>query len=241
MRSAHRCIATAFAVLLLSGCTTPATQPTNTQTPPATSPASTTSSTAAPPTLSPTHSPAASTTSPTQDGDTSTATTPPASTTTTPPGTAKTPTPVAKVQRSSQTANPTVSASPTGIEEKVTYPDGVALHIDNIEFGKETQEGPGHFPGRAYAILSLAVVNGSKQPIDLNTTVVTVLNAEDQPVAPVYVEEAKVVDFSGKAQPGKTAEARYAFAVTQDSRSQVTVIVDFDGVHTSAVFHGELT
>lgn len=160
---------------------------------------------------------------------------------TTPATTAENPTPVPKVQRASQESTPTVSASPRDINEKVAYGDGVALHIKDITFGEETKEGPGHFPGRAYAILSLEMVNGGKQPINLNTTVITVLDATDQQVAPVYVEEAQVADFSGTIQPGKTTTARYAFAVAKQSRSQVTVVVDFDGVHTSAVFRGELS
>ena len=88
---------------------------------------------------------------------------------------------------------------------------------------------------------SQEILNGGKEPIDLDTTVVTVLDAEDQQIAPVYVEEADVADFAGKVKPGKTAKARYAFAVPKASRSQVTVVVDFDGVHTSAVFRGGLS
>lgn len=149
--------------------------------------------------------------------------------------------PVPKVQRSDSASQPTISASPVRIKEEVAYDDGVVLQIEDIQFGEETKEGPGRFPGRAYAILSLEIVNGGKQPIELNTTVVTVLDAEDQEIAPVYVEDAEVADFSGQVQPGKTSQARYAFAVALESRSQVTVVVDFDGVHTSAVFRGELS
>lgn len=162
------------------------------------------------------------------------------STTTKPPVPASELTPVAKVQRTDQASEPTVSAPPVDLEEKVVYGDGVALTINDITFGEETKEGPGQFPGRAYAILSLEMVNGGRDPIDLNTTVVTVLDAEGQQIAPVYVEDAKVADFSGRVQPGKTTKARYAFAVAQEARSQVTVVVDFDGVHTSAVLQGEL-
>ncbi len=54
-------------------------------------------------------------------------------------------------------------------------------------------------------------------------------------------EEAKVQDFAGTLKPGTTAKARYAFAVPTSSRSKVTVVVDFDGVHTSAVFRGKLS
>ncbi|HMS36637.1 MAG TPA: DUF4352 domain-containing protein [Arachnia sp.] len=145
------------------------------------------------------------------------------------------------MQRSGAATKPTVSAAPAEIKEDVEYGDGVSLRIADIEFGEETKEGPGRFPGRAYAILSLEIANGGKDPIDLDTTVVTVLDAEDQQVAPVYVEEADVSDFAGKVKPGKTAKARYAFAVPKASRSQVTVVVDFDGVHTSAVFRGGLS
>jgi formyltetrahydrofolate synthetase len=88
--------------------------------------------------------------------------------------------------------------------------------------------------------LSLEIANGGKKTIDLDTTVVTVLDAEDQQIAPVYVEEADVSDFAGKVKAGKTSKARYAFAVPKESRSQVTVVVDFDGIHTSAVFRGGL-
>ncbi len=150
-------------------------------------------------------------------------------------------TPLPKVQRSGDASNPTVSAEPAEIKEELAYGDGVALRIADVEFGEETKEGPGRFPGRGYAILSLEILNGGKEPIDLDTTVVTVLDAEDQQIAPVYVEEADVADFAGKVKPGKTAKARYAFAVPKASRSQVTVVVDFDGVHTSAVFRGGLS
>lgn len=148
--------------------------------------------------------------------------------------------PVPKVQRSGE-AKATITAKPVDTDGKVTYSDGVRLVISAVKFGKETKEGPGRFPGRAFAILSLEVDNGSKKALSLDTVVVTVLDRAGKPVNPVYVEEAKVSDFNGELKAGATAKARYAFAVPVKSRSKVTVVVDFDGVHTSAVFRGGLS
>lgn len=147
--------------------------------------------------------------------------------------------PVPKVQRPGE-ATPSITAKPGDTDGKVSYSDGVQLRIDDITFGKEKGEGPGMFPGRAYAILDLQIKNGSDKTLSLDTTVVTVLDKNGKAVSPVYVNEAKVADFAGDLTPGSTAKARYAFAVPKNSRSKVTVVVDFDGVHSSAVFRGGL-
>lgn len=232
MRIVHRSVAAAVAVLLMSGCTG--------QTPesPA-SPLQPTDMATVTPSGSPEPSPSTSPSSPTpKPSESGVATGKPTKKPTAKPND---PSPLPKVQRSGSASKPTVSATPAEIKGKVTYGDGVVLRIADIEFGEETKEGPGRFPGRAYAILSLKITNGGEKAIDLDTTVVTVLDAEDQQIAPVYVEEAEVSDFSGKVTPGKKAKARYAFAVPEASRSQVTVVVDFDGIHTSAVFRGGLS
>lgn len=120
------------------------------------------------------------------------------------------------------------------------YPDGIALQVLDIDFAKETKTGPGSFPGRPYAVLTLEVENKSERDLPMDTVVITVLDRGGNQVAPVYVQEAKVQDFAGTLRAGKTARARYAFAVPVSSRSNVTVVVDFDGAHTSAVFRGRL-
>jgi len=149
--------------------------------------------------------------------------------------------PVPKVNRSDSTAAPTATAKPANTDGTVKYGDGVTLRIRSVHFAKETDKGPGAFPGRQYAVLELSITNGSKKPMTLDTVVVTVLDKKGNPVSPVYAEKAKVQDFAGTLKLGATAAARYAFAVPTSSRSKVTVVVDFDGVHTSAVFRGGLS
>jgi hypothetical protein len=175
---------------------------------------------------------------------TASATARPTATTTEPTGTPA-PTssdqPVPKVGRSGAPASPTVSAKPAKVDGTVRYSDGLSLKVVSVDFAKETKKGPGSFPGREYAVLTLQVSNKTDRNLSMDTVVVTVLDKADQPVAPVYTDEAEVSDFAGTLKAGKTASARYAFAVPKSSRSKVTVVVDFDGAHTSAVFRGELT
>jgi hypothetical protein len=153
---------------------------------------------------------------------------------------ASSPQPLPKVSRSGEPETPTTSAQPASVDGTVKYPDGVALRIVNIDFSKERLKGPGSFPGRPFAILKLEIKNRSNQSLSMQTVVVTVLDKENQAVPPVYSQEAKVRDFSGTLKSGETTRARYAFAISKSSLSKVTVVVDFDGAHTSAVFRGKL-
>lgn len=146
-----------------------------------------------------------------------------------------------KAIRIGVSSRPSISAKPATVNQPVRYGDGVSLRVRSVSFAKETSKGPGSFPGRPYALLTLVMTNKSNTALSISDVVVTVLGHNFVPVPPVYAQEAKVQDFSGTLKPGQTASARYAFAVPPASRSMVTVVVDFDGAHTSAVFRGKLS
>lgn len=148
--------------------------------------------------------------------------------------------PVPKVGRTGVTKTPTQEADPATTSDPVAYPDGVKVRITDVSFGEETAKGPGSFPGRGFARLTLELSNGSPDAIDLGTCVLTVLDKNGDAVPPVYADEADVQDFSGTLRTGETATAVYAFAIPDDSHSQITLVVDFDAEHTSAVFRGGL-
>jgi hypothetical protein len=148
--------------------------------------------------------------------------------------------PVAKIERAGHSDAPTVKADPADTSDAVSYDDGVSVRIDDVSFGKETSQGPGSFPGREYARLTITIDNGSSDSIDLGTSVLTVLDASGATAVRVYAAEAEVTDFAGTVAAGKSATATYAFALPVDARDEVTVVVDFDGDHTSAVFRGGL-
>ncbi len=108
-----------------------------------------------------------------------------------------------KVERSGGPASPTVSAKPAKVDGTVRYSDGLSLKVTSIDFATETGKGPGSFPGRAYAVLTLQAVNNSDRNLSMETVVVTVLDKQDKAVSPVYTEEADVSDFSGTLKSGR--------------------------------------
>jgi hypothetical protein len=149
--------------------------------------------------------------------------------------------PIAKVVRDGKASKPTQTAEPASTSGAVSYKDSVKVEIADVSFDEETAKGPGNFPGREYARLTVTITNGSDDAIDLGTAVLTLLDADGAPLTKVYAADAETVDFAGSLKPGKTAKAYYAFAVPADARSEITLVVDFDAVHTSAVFRGGLS
>jgi hypothetical protein len=180
-------------------------------------------------------SPAASSSSSTKPGPTESETT---------PATVAPPLPqpvgsVTKVKRSSGPSKPSVSAPAAPFSSAVKYPDGVTLTIVKAERGTETGHGAGVMAGRQYVRFQLKLTNGSARPINLNEVVVTTYyGTSRQNAAPVYTESAHTYDFSGTVAKGGSATAYYAFAVPTKNLNKVTMVVDFDGLHTSATYTG---
>lgn len=148
--------------------------------------------------------------------------------------------PVAKIERAGHSGAPSVKADPADISDAVSYDDGVSVTIDDVSFAAETSQGPGSFPDREYARLTITVDNDSSEAIDLGTSVLTLLDASGTAAVRVYAAEAEATDFAGVLAAGRSATAAYAFAIPADARDEVTLVVDFDGDHTSAVFRGGL-
>lgn len=140
------------------------------------------------------------------------------------------------VKRDGKVSHPTVSARPATMKGVVRYGDGVELDITGIKQGRVAGEGPGVVQGPT-TTFSLKLTNGGRRSLKLNTVVVTAVYGEPGRVAnPIYVGNTQ--DFAGTVKPGKTAKAVYTFMIPVTRRSQVTIHVDFDAVHTAAVFSG---
>jgi hypothetical protein len=146
---------------------------------------------------------------------------------------------VAKVKRVGQPNTPSVSAPGAKFNAPVTYPDGVTLVITKAEKGIETGHGPGVMAGREYVRFTVKLTNGSAKAVNLNQVVVTTTyGISSQLAAPVYTESAGTHDFAGTIKAGASTTALYAFAVPVKQLGRVTMVVDFDGLHTSATYSG---
>ncbi|SDP38127.1 hypothetical protein SAMN04489867_2252 [Pedococcus dokdonensis] len=146
---------------------------------------------------------------------------------------------VAKVKRDGQPNTPSVSAPGAKFTAPVTYPDGVKVTLTKAEKGIEKGHGAGVMNGREYVRFTVKLTNGSTKAVNLNQVVVTTTyGASAQLAAPVYTDSAGTYDFSGTVKPGASATALYAFAVPVKQLNRVTMVVDFDGLHTSATYSG---
>jgi hypothetical protein len=146
---------------------------------------------------------------------------------------------VPKVKRVGQPNTPSVSAPVAKFNAPVTYPDGVTLVITKAEKGVETGHGPGVMAGRQYVRFTVKLTNGSAKAVNLDQVVVTTTyGPTKQLAAPVYTQSAGTYDFTGTVKPGASATALYAFAVPTKQLNSVAMVVDFDGLHTSATYSG---
>jgi hypothetical protein len=143
----------------------------------------------------------------------------------------------APVQRNGRKPSPRYTAPPAAFSAKAAYSDGVSLQITKVEQGTVEEQGPGSFTGDPKTLFTVALTNGSKQAIKLDQVVVTARYGNPARVArPTYGSGAK--DFSGTVEPGRTATATYSFSVPTNQLKNVTMAVDFDGLHAAATFRG---
>lgn len=148
---------------------------------------------------------------------------------------------VAKVARPGQPSTPSVTAPPAPFSDPVTYSDGVKLVIVQATKQVETGHGPGVSDGRPFVKFDIELRNGSQKPINLNAVVITTFYGKSKQAAPpVYTPGADTNDFSGTVAPGAKATANFGFAVPIADLGNVTMVVDFDGVHTSATYTGKV-
>lgn len=143
----------------------------------------------------------------------------------------------APVLRGGRKPSPRYTAPPAAFSGKAAYSDGVSLAITKVEQGTVQEQGPGAFTGDPKTMITVALTNGSKAAIKLDQVVVSARYGSPARVArPTYGSGAK--DFSGTVAPGKTATATYSFSVPTTQLKNVTMAVDFDGLHAAATFRG---
>jgi hypothetical protein len=146
---------------------------------------------------------------------------------------------ITKVRRPGYSGRPTVPVATVGFTAPATYPDGVRLVVSRATKGIEQGHGPGVHDGREYVRFEIRLTNGTSTRLELNQVVVTTFYGQSRQLAPpVYTEGTGARDFAGTVAAGGSADAVYAFAVPSTELRDVTMVVDFDGTHASAVYRG---
>lgn len=149
---------------------------------------------------------------------------------------------MSKVLRDGKTPTPTVVAPASKFSEPVTYSDGVTLSVRKAVKDVEEGHGAGTFAGRELVVLDLEFRNGTKAAMKLDQVILTAFYGKERQLAPtVYAPNVDFSDFGGTLAAGKSAQARYAFAIPSAQLGAVTLVIDFDGAHASTVFTGKVS
>jgi hypothetical protein len=148
--------------------------------------------------------------------------------------------PFTPVMRNGVVPRPSIRAARVPFTKPARYPDHVTLRILSIDQDVTSGHGPGEIPGRPLTTMRIRFANGSTKPVNLNEVVVTVVYGADRRLAaPVYQDDA--ADFHSTIAPGGSTLATYAFSVPTSDLGNVTMTVDFDGLHAAATFVGAVT
>jgi hypothetical protein len=140
------------------------------------------------------------------------------------------------VMRNGKRPVPRLRATARPFDRTVAYSDGVRLRVTGVHQGRVTGTGPGVVRGPVTSF-DLELSNGSDSSIDLNQVVPTAVYGSPARVSsPVYLSDEQ--DFRGVVKPGHNAKAVYRFSIPKASLGEVTFLVDFDGTHAAATFHG---
>lgn len=113
--------------------------------------------------------------------------------------------------------------------------DDVSVTLTKVAAITAKAVGPGEVSGPALA-LTVAVDNGTSQPVDLGSVVVNVTASDDTPAAQMTGKPAR--SFAGAVEAGKTTSAVYVFALGRKKRSPVTVEVSISPTDPVVVFRG---
>ena len=128
-------------------------------------------------------------------------------------------------------------AVPARFSAPVTYQDGLAVAVTKTTHDIVTATGAGAMTGSPTSTFAVTFTNGTKAPIDLAAVVVEAhYGPGRQLAAPVYADN--VQDFTGLLAAHGSSTAAYTFSIPPTALKDVTLSVDFDGVHVPAVFTG---
>lgn len=128
-------------------------------------------------------------------------------------------------------------AVPARFSSPVTYQDGLAVAVTKTTHDIVTATGAGAMTGSPTSTFAVTFTNGAQAPVDLAAVVVEAhYGPGRQLAAPVYADN--VQDFTGLLAAHGSSTAAYTFSIPSTALKDVTLSVDFDGVHVPAVFTG---
>ncbi|MFC8271234.1 DUF4190 domain-containing protein [Streptomyces sp. NPDC057271] len=121
-------------------------------------------------------------------------------------------------------AEPT-EAAPAALKfgQTFAYEDGIKVTVSKPRTYKPDQFAAGHTKGNSAFQVTVTIVNGSKETLDVSGALVDASDAEGSRAEPVFDGSNATEMFRGNVLPGKQAKADFAFSVAPNADGELQV------------------
>jgi hypothetical protein len=123
------------------------------------------------------------------------------------------------------------------LDDVVTFDTGVQVSVTEFTGITVEAETPGELAGPA-VVATVRFENDSGEPLDLDGAVVTLLDAAGNVAVPTTSSPA--APASGTLDDGAAVEGIYVFRIPEDTRDEITLMVDYAAGAPVVVFHGSV-
>ena len=129
-------------------------------------------------------------------------------------------------------------AEPVAIDGGSAATGGVDIRVTSTEAVDGEARGIGEIAGPSVRF-TVSIANGGKDPVDLSSAVITVEAGADRlPCSELSGPDS--VPFPAVVNPGETVTGKFVFLIPVDSRSDVSVFVNFSVDAAVAAFKGQV-
>ena len=132
---------------------------------------------------------------------------------------------------------PSAPVQDAELDDVVTLDTGVRVSVTEITGITVEAKTPGELAGPA-VVATIRFENESGEPLDFGGAVVTLLDAAGNVAVPTTSSPA--APASGTLADGGAAEGTYVFRIPEDTRDEITLMVDYAAGAPVVVFHGSV-
>lgn len=132
---------------------------------------------------------------------------------------------------------PPVPVEDADLDDVVTLDTGVRVSVTEISGITVEAETPGELAGPAVAA-TIRFENESGKALDVGGAIVSLVDADGNVAAPTTSSPA--APAIGTVDDGEAAEGTYVFRIPEDTRHEITLMVDYAAGAPVVVFHGSV-
>lgn len=127
-----------------------------------------------------------------------------------------------------------------GVKEYVAYKSGLEIRVPRLATFRISDTAAGGQPGQRGVVATVSIKNGSSERVDLDSVIVNARAGSEGEQAEAVYDSARGLGsgFQGTLAPGRTATAKYGFAVDPEDLDDIQIEVQLDYDRDPALFEG---